>query len=236
MPRFWELDFLRGSACVMMALYHFLLDLQYFGVIAAGLYTGFWGILQKSIGFTFLFLVGIGLTISYNKNRDDFAERMARRGATVFGLGLVVSAITFIAVPGWGIYFGILHLIGVSIILATPFVGKKRLSLAAGIALILAPMIYNLRGFGITELVWLGLSSPFRTLDFYPVIPWFGCVLLGIAAGNHFYENGKREFKIPAAQGKLFGLTQAFGKNALLFYFAHQLVLLPLAYLVSQVI
>ena len=114
--RFWELDVLRGIAVVMMIVFHFLWDLNYFGIIQQPLYVGFWGIFQKITAISFLLLVGICLTISYNNavaEKIDYKMKFLKRGARIFGLGLLITLMTFIFVPQGTIIFGVLHLIGI---------------------------------------------------------------------------------------------------------------------------
>ena len=47
--RFWEIDFARGIAIIMMIIYHLVFDLNYFGFISVNMYNGFLGIFQKII-------------------------------------------------------------------------------------------------------------------------------------------------------------------------------------------
>lgn len=73
--RYIELDILRGLAIVMMIIYHFLFDLEYLGKLPAiSLYTGFWKGFQISTAGLFLFLVGVSLTLSYNKRLKKFLK------------------------------------------------------------------------------------------------------------------------------------------------------------------
>ena len=67
--RFWEIDFLRGIAVVMMIVFHSLYDLNFFHVYKMGLYSGFSLLFVYSIGCIFILLVGISLTLSYSKTR-----------------------------------------------------------------------------------------------------------------------------------------------------------------------
>lgn len=39
--RFWEIDFLRGVAIIMMVLYHLLYNLHYFAHYNVNVYSGF---------------------------------------------------------------------------------------------------------------------------------------------------------------------------------------------------
>ena len=74
MQRFWELDTLRGIAIIMMVLFHFLWNLNYFGFVEVSLYSGVWGLFQKATAGLFLLLVGTVLTINYNRYKENYLQ------------------------------------------------------------------------------------------------------------------------------------------------------------------
>ncbi len=76
-------------------------------------------------------------------------------------------------------------------------------------------------------LVWLGLEPPFYTyLDYFPVIPWFGAVLLGIGLGNLLYADTNRPLRVPDISAWLpVRWLQTLGRHSLRIYLLHQLVL-----------
>ncbi|MEK6958069.1 MAG: heparan-alpha-glucosaminide N-acetyltransferase [archaeon] len=231
--RFWEIDFAKGMAIAMMVLFHFLWDLNYFGFIRVSLYSGFWGLFQKATAGLFILLVGVLLTLSYNRNRQGYAMRFAKRGAMVFGAGMLITLFTLIAFPEQFIYFGVLHFIGVSIIFSIPFVGKKWLSLAAGAIVFAVPLAFSLYSANIQPLMWLGFAVPRATLDFFPVFPWFSAMLAGIFLGNVLYKGGERKFEPEKMHLPRIGLLESMGKNSLLVYFLHQPVLFAAIYAVK---
>jgi uncharacterized membrane protein len=84
-------------------------------------------------------------------------------------------------------------------------------------------------------LLWLGLAPEgFYSLDYLPLLPWFGVVLMGIALGDFLYHGYKRRIALPDLGGALLVRPLAFlGRNSLLIYFVHQPALIALLYLGS---
>jgi uncharacterized membrane protein len=135
----------------------------------------------------------------------------------VFGMGVVA--------------FGILHLIGVSIILAYPLLRYRYVNLFLGLSIIAVGVYIRIEGLS-SETSWL---LPFGVVpenlvmpDYRPLLPWFGVVLLGLFAGNVVYGDGKRPAlfagKAPAAARPLLPL----GRNSLFIYLIHQPILILL--------
>ncbi len=236
MNRFWELDALRGLAIVLMVFFHFLWDLNFFGFTSFELYS--WPIVffQITSAGIFLILVGVSLTISYNRSKNNYLQRFVKRAMLIFGAGLLITAFTTIFFPNAIIFFGILHLIGTSILLSVFFVNKKKLSFVAGIFIIALDLVFKVSAMNINELFWVGFGTPISALDFYPLIPWFGVILIGIFLGNTFYPKGKAIFEIKKPEIKGINFIQLLGKKSFIIYFLHQPLLFGVLYFVSFII
>ncbi len=237
--RFWELDFFRGIAVVMMIIFHFLWDLNFFGIIQQPLYIGFWGIFQKITAVSFLLLVGICLTISYNNavaEKINYKTKFLRRGLWIFGLGLLITLMTFVFVPQGMIIFGVLHLIGISIILSILFVKLKYANALLGIAFIAIGAYLQTLVFSFPWLVWLGfLFEGFYTFDYYPLLPWLGVILIGIFLGNMLYKNAKRAISVGIKTKPSFANKfEWLGRHSLVIYFIHQPVLIAVLLIAQQ--
>lgn len=93
------------------------------------------------------------------------------------------------------IVFGILHLIGVSIILAYPFLQLRYANLLAGVSVIAAGIYLETLDF-LSESPWLlplgVMYEGFFMPDYRPLWSWFGVVLIGIFVGNLAYGSGWR--------------------------------------------
>jgi uncharacterized membrane protein len=234
--RWWEIDAARGVAIIMMVIFHLMWDLWYFGVLPnVTLYAGFWKYFQRTTASTFLVLVGVSLTVSYRRARRQATGetlvflKFLWRGLRILGFALALSLIVWGAGLGY-IHFGILHLIGASIILAYPLLGWRWLNLALwGLFFVAGFYIQSVR-IDTIWLVWLGLRpSGYAPNDYFPLIPWFGVVLLGVFAGNILYRHNSRLFHLPDLSGAFtVRFLQFLGRHSLLIYLIHQPLLLAI--------
>ena len=233
--RLWEIDLLRGIAIIMMVIYHLMWDLRGLGGYDINVNSGFWHYWQLVTASTFIGVVGISLTLSYSQARrrnenGSLWSKYLLRGFEVFSWGLVVGIVTFLFQPNLYVRFGILHLIGVSIMLAYPFLRWRWLNLALGVLIILAAELVAPLGLDITWLDWMGLDvTPRPAFDYFPLIPWFGVVLIGIFLGNTLYRGGERRFSIPDfGENGFMRFMRLMGQNSLLIYLLHQPILIAL--------
>lgn len=252
--RFWEIDFLRGLAVVLMLGYHFLYDLDFFRLAEFELNSGLLSYIGRGSAEMFILVSGAALSISYSRangpggsashslssstlhltSSSAFPSKLfrkyLRRGLKLFALGLVLTAVTRVFLPERYILFGILHFFGVSAILAYPYLRLKEANLLMALLFLIPGYWLGTRTFGFSTLVWLGFRPEhFQALDYFPVFPWFGMVLLGIYLGNSLYAGGIRQFAVPALESS--GAVKGFswlGKHSLFIYFIHQPLFLAL--------
>ncbi|AHY45956.1 putative membrane protein [Rubrobacter radiotolerans] len=239
--RFWELDVARSGAILMMVVYHTVYDLYAFGGYDIEAVSGPWARFADLTAGSFLFIVGVSLAISSERDLSRGGMRFApygRRALKVFGAGMLLTAV-FLALGMGYVVFGILHLIGASIVLAYPLL-KARLSNLSLIllgAIVFGSGLYVLGAIGDGSLpqpdtAWLlplGFvpQEGFPMPDYRPLLPWFGVVLFGIVFGRLVYGD--------AARGKLAPRRTApaplrpfvfLGRHSLLFYLVHQPVII----------
>ena len=230
--RYREIDLARGIAVVMMITFHSAFDLNFFGILPLDISGGFLRALAYLTASTFIFLVGLSFTISYARaaqrlDRRDLALKYVRRGLTIFGYGLIITAVTWLFLPSVYIVFGILHFIGIAILIAPLFVRfNARNLIATGIACFIAGYAIN----GITgpwPLLWLGIRPElFSSLDYVPLVPWFGLILIGMACGHRLYPDGRRGFPLPAGEPAFVRPFGFLGRHSLIIYFLHQPIIL----------
>ena len=233
--RFPEIDFARGIAVVMMVVFHIAFDLYFLGIAPVPADGLPWRVLALSTAGLFLFLVGMSLSISAvnarkKLSRNEFILKYLKRGGGIFAIGLGITFVTWIVLPGSFILFGILHLIGLAVALSPLYTGFSWQNLVAGsVIILLSPVVAAIRGEG--WLLWLGIHPPsFYSIDYTPVFPWFGVVLTGVYFGTLGYPGGKRRWNIvvPEILEKTFGFL---GRHSLAIYLVHQPIILGILYI-----
>jgi uncharacterized membrane protein len=240
--RFWEIDFFRGIAVVLMIIFHAVFDISFFGVYAINLAAGFWWAFPRVTASIFIILAGVSLTISYARGCGRLAEnelmlKYLGRGAFIFFLGMLITAFTWLFLNPGTIWFGILHFMGVAIILGYLLLryGNSGLMLVLAAAALLAGAYLSTASFGFPWLLWLGfIPAGIYSLDYFPLFPWFGIFLLGMLIGGRFYPAGNRSFKIiELSQVLPVRVFCLLGSNSLVVYFIHQPLLIAMLYLLA---
>ena len=237
--RIWELDALRGICILGMIVVHFVFDLNEFAGLGLTM-PGCFNFCQRYGHILFILISGICVTL---------ASRSFRRGVIVFGAGLLITGVTLFMVyvlkfnRSLSIYFGILHLLGLCMILFPLF---RRLPVWALAVL----------GAGFVALgVWLAALEPvavsfpsaqglllgaigirpagFYSGDYFPIFPNLGWFLLGAVLGRTAYR--RRESLLPKVNADFFLLRffRFCGRHSLWIYLLHQPVLAGLTMLLA---
>jgi len=236
--RFWEVDLLRGLAVILMVLFHIAFDLDYFGAARIDVLSGFWFILGRMAAILFVFLVGVSLVLScwraeLQGQASGFPRRLLKRSLWLLTLAMGITLATYLFIGNGFIVFGVLHLIGISILLACPFLRLRSANAVFGLLFILIGWYFSTLSFGSPWLIWAGLApETFYTLDYFPLFPWFGVVLLGTALGDGLYRGYRRRIELPDLSRSLMVRPFALmGKNSLAIYIIHQPALIAILWL-----
>lgn len=227
--RYWEIDALRGAAVVAMVGFHLMWDLFAVGLSSIDVFSGGWQAFARGIGSTFTLLLGLSAVLTDARYGGSHRARFVRRGVWVLAFGVLVSAGTYAAVGAAYVRFGILHLQGV-LLLLMPLLLRLRAQQAAavGVAMIAAGGLLSRFAVPWPWLLWLGLPPQgVDMVDYYPLLPWGGAALLGIAAGRWIYLRGRRPavfdlFSLPSGTRMLGWL----GRHSLALYLIHQPIII----------
>jgi uncharacterized membrane protein len=239
--RIWEIDFLRGVSIILVIGYHLLYDLgDYVGISrflgwSTNLSTAAWTIAQHFFAGLFVLLSGVSSTLTRSN---------IRRGLRLLAVALGLTLATYLIAiwlhlfdPAETIIFGILHCLAVSMLLYGALFRKVS---AAGNALVgtgvigLAFLLPVLKKALVIRSGWLipfGLPSPtFSSLDYFPLIPWFGVFLVGAALGRSLYSKKKSllPWRMPV------NFVNFAGRHSLLIYIVHQPVIMGILYLLGS--
>ena len=231
--RFWEIDFLRGFAIILMVFFHIIYDLNFFSITNFRIYSGIILYIARLSASIFVVLAGISLSISYSKSKNwlktnDIILKFIKRGLKILFLGVIISVITWFYIPRGFVVFGILHFIGTSIILSLIFIRYRVINIIFGLLFIIVGFYLKSLTFDFNILIPLGfIPNNFWTIDYFPLFPWFGIFLIGISIGNIIYPDFKRKYEIKDLSKKLLVKSFCFlGRNSLLIYFLHQPIII----------
>jgi uncharacterized membrane protein len=231
--RFPEIDATRGIAILMMILFHTVFDLNFFMIMPVNIETGFWHYFAMATATLFLLVAGISLVVSCARaatRLSGFAltKKFLCRGAGIFALGMLVTLTTWLYLHEGFVIFGILHLIGVSVMLSVLFFRFGKYNILLGLVCIATGFFIG----NITGPVWLlplGIyPASFSSVDYTPLIPWFGAVLIGMGIGEFLYAGGIRRFEAPHLQERIALPLSFLGQHSLIIYLVHQPVIILL--------
>ena len=229
--RIWELDALRGICILGMVVVHFVYDLVEFYQLVSWGYPPVIRFLLRWGGVLFLLISGICVTLG---------RHHVRRGLIVFGAGLLCSAVTY-GMYYFGftdrsiiIYFGVLHCLGLCMILWHPLRKLPAWVLGiVGLGLVAAGFwVDTLPSVEYSWLIPLGLTPRgFLSSDFFPLLPNFGFFLVGAVLGKTVYQNKVSLLPKVNSCNPILRLLQFCGRQSLWVYLLHQPLLNGLCYL-----
>ena len=223
--RIASLDTLRGLAIVAMIVYHFCFDLRYFGVTRWDFEHDLrWLAARAVILSSFLLIAGISAVLA-NRQPLPLAHWL-RHVAIIAIAALLVSAGSYQMFPPSFIWFGVLHAIALSLLLAKPLFPRPWLAGLIGVAIIVAGVTYSNAAFDNRALGWIGLMTAKPvTEDYVPLVPWMGVLLVGIGVGHALLRT---RFAALAPLARAPALLRRLGRHSLLVYLVHQPAMIAL--------
>ena len=234
--RIWELDFARGAALLGMMIIHLIYDLvDLFGILNWQL-PQWYLVFKNNFGAVFLVISGISVTLG---------SRCVRRGLTVFGCGFLCTGATLILyLTGMAdrsilIYFGVLHCLGVCMLLWPLFRQLPNWMLVpTGLAFAAAGLVLRRYSPDVPAvLIPLGFAPGwFSSSDYFPLLPNLGFFLLGAALGRRLYREPVTRFPRVEEGNMPIRLFCAMGRHSLPIYLLHQPILAALVLLLQRIL
>ncbi|MBR2320026.1 MAG: DUF1624 domain-containing protein [Clostridia bacterium] len=235
------LDLLRGSAMILVVLYHLLYDLVNIAQVNLPdwLTPGLPVMERVHIGFLWVLFAVSGICSGYS-------NQLLRRGVLLYLAGFAVTFVTMLWIPAFPIVFGVLSCFGACMVLTAlceKWLNRIPWPILAVLGVVLWLMFADFhRGvihLGIKDvtvslpnvgyLYPLGIkSSTFRSTDYFPIIPFFFMFLAGrglyrpIAKGSFpkwFYSSHSRP-------------VEWIGRHSLIIYAVHQPILIGIVSLI----
>lgn len=224
--RIWELDFLKGIAIIIMVVFHIAVDLNDFYNFNINISSGFMhysGIFAVSI---FITVAGISSVLSKNN---------IKRGVPILLFSFCLTIATYFFSREIFIRFGILHFLGISIILSHFL---KRLNnvfiFAFAITAIIIGNYFKSMYVSTPYLFPFGLiQSNFTSMDYYPLFPWLGVFMLGILLGKTAYSQKKSVLPFQLS-GLIYDFISYLGRHSLIIYLLHQPIILSILWVINE--
>lgn len=252
--RIFELDCLRGIAVIAMIFDHFTYLANESMYMAPYLFNNYLSVrtgwfnrfLNFCVNFqnsTFrnaghyvfvtIFLALAGISSSFSKNN------FKRSGKVFIGAALITTTMLIVSLVSgedYHIIFGILHLIGTSILLfavVQKIYPNKWLYLGIGVVLVIwgflikwydAPYINNITDLNIFSIIEVIMGYKVYGSDHFGIIPCTGVFFIGAFLGETLYKN--RKSLLPKLDKNWHRPFTFVGRHALIFYLLHQIVAL----------
>lgn len=213
--RVWEIDALRGIALVLMIIFHFVFDLNEFYRFPVHYNSGVYYYIGKVSAILFMLISAVSCA---------FSSSNLKRAVKFLGVALAITAGTHLYNPVFGVKFGILHFLGICILLYPLFrdLNKYVLAILGTIIIVVGQYFGGLTVHNNYLFLFNLTGNTWVSADYYPLFPWLGVFLYGIVLGEILYH--RKQSRLTWCPGtNFFGYI---GRHTLLVYLIHQPLLL----------
>lgn len=237
------IDEVRGFCVLCMVFFHAMYTMGFmFGLSTAQKMFRFFSFISPAFAFAFIMMCGISSTLS----RSNF-----KRSLPILGAATAVTLVSLFITPDAPIVFGILHLLGVCVLIYS-FLGKLFAKIHPVLGLSVSALLffisYNVpNGYlGFDELFkvslphalyqndclsFLGFIKPDTAYsDYFPLLPWFFAFFTGVFTGTLL--KGRYPKFMYKQRVKFFTLL---GTNAFIIYVIHQPIIFGVSYILSLI-
>ena len=235
------IDEVRGFCVMCMVFYHAMFTMGFmFGLTTAQAMFHFFSFISPAFAFAFIMMCGISSTLSRSNLKRSFP---------ILGAALAVTLVSLFMTPDAPIIFGILHLLGFSV-LAYSLTEKlfAKINPIAGIvaSFLIFLLCYNVQSgyLGFDGVFKINLPSALYSTnlfsfagfvrsdtyysDYFPLLPWFFAFLAGVFAGRLL--KGRYPAFMYKERVPFFTLL---GTNAFIIYVIHQPIIYGVSYILT---
>ena len=240
--RYALLDELRGLDLVSMMLYHACWDLVFLFGVQMNWYAATPGHLwQQSICWVFILLSGFCVPLGHHT---------LRRGATVFGAGVLITAVTLLFMPEERVVFGVLTLLGSAMLLTgilEPLLQKVPPAAGLVVSAVLFALCYSVSS------GWVGVGSwklllpqglyanyltaffgfypeGFFSTDYFALLPWIFLFWAG-----YFGHRSIGRARMEPLRRSVCAPLGWMGRHSLVLYLLHQPVIFGVLWVIFQI-
>lgn len=240
-PRYYVLDIIRGICIILVVLYHLLYDLsEVFGGSYAFFKTNAMNAFRDVFVGTLILLAGISCNLSKSN---------VKRGIKTLLCGVLISVVMLVVMPSSKVYFGILHLLGVSMLLYGLII--KLMEKVPAIVGFLGFLLMHMLTLGVYDgyFGWpglfmmdvpqvpenlfffiLGFKTGHGAGDHWAIIPWMFLFMAGAFVGRYFkVEKAPKWFEKNLVPPLAF-----IGSKTLIIYLVHQPLIYGVLYLFNM--
>ena len=237
------LDLLRGTAIIAMIIYHSVYSMAYiFNIQIAYSWLSTLEIL-KPVSLVFIFICGIS---------TRFSRSNLKRGFLLLLVALTITAVTLLIMPNEVIYFGVLHMLALSILLfvlcrplldkINPFIGMIIFAVVFVLTLHISEgylgienifkLNISLYFYSTSFLFPIGLQNVnFISSDYFPLIPYFFIFISGTYLGVYLKRGSYPKF----LNRRTIKPIEFIGRHSLIIYIMHQPIIIAIIYLITEI-
>lgn len=238
--RYNLIDALRGFSLINMAAFHFLYDIfMVYGLDQRWAFLPAVIAWERFICISFIMISGVSL---------HFSKHAYRRGIIINLCGFLITAVTFFVMLEQAVWFGVLNLIGCSMMICNalrPYLDRLNPCLGAGLSLLCFAVFYgvperyigffNFRLITVPDffykfkyLAFIGFpDSGFRSSDYFPIITWIFVYMMG-----YFLWRIIKACKKDGVFRQRVYVLDFLGRHSLPIYLLHQPLLIGICFLI----
>ncbi|WP_413693745.1 heparan-alpha-glucosaminide N-acetyltransferase [Psychromonas sp. KJ10-2] len=225
--RIFEVDLLRGSAIVLMVIFHFCYNLAVFDWWDINTSKQLeWQVFRRVIVSGFLLAVGMSSYLAYSQQINWF--KLTKSTGKLIAVAWLITVGSIFMYPNAWIYFGIIHFIAVALPIAAVFSRFPNTALLLGVSCLIS---YQM-GWLSMKPIWVWsvyhLNIPTKTMDLASFIPWIASVLIGI------YLMHKSLFNLKAKNNKFTNTLARLGQHSLAIYILHQPIMYGIMFAITM--